>query len=138
MRGTKAKIPTTGWAAEILSERNPEGWWVNPRNYYQPEYLSTNWKLLVLSDLGLTRVHPAVRASCEWWMERSATRYAWLAGTKGSPHLCVAGNMARALIRFGYADDRLVRLHAGLAGRDRAPEGRLVVLDVRQRARDRS
>jgi hypothetical protein len=109
VRAAKTGIPQTGWAAEILAERDPEGWWVNPRNYYQPKYLSTNWKLLVLSDLGLTRAHPAIRASCEWWMQRSATRFAWVRGSKGSPHLCVAGNMARALIRFGYTGDRRVR-----------------------------
>ena len=109
VRAARAQIPKTGWAAEILAERDPEGWWVNPNNHYTPKYRSTNWKLLMLSDLGVTRALPAVRTSCEWWMERSSTRYAWLRGGTGSPHLCNAGNMARALIRFGYADDRRVR-----------------------------
>ncbi|MCI4338963.1 MAG: hypothetical protein L3J68_01340 [Thermoplasmata archaeon] len=109
VRAAKTRIPETGWAAEILAERSPEGWWVNSRNFYQPKYLSTNWKMLMLSDLGMTRADDRVGASCEWWMERSATRYAWLPGSKSSPHHCVAGNMARALIRFGYTDDRRVR-----------------------------
>jgi hypothetical protein len=109
VRAAKARIPEAGWVAEILAERDPGGWWVNPRNFYQPKFLSTNWKLLVLSDLGITRGDRRIRASCEWWMAQSATRHAWTPGAKGSPHHCVAGNMARALIRLGYTDDRRVR-----------------------------
>ena len=69
VRAAKARIATVGWVPEILSERAPGGWWVGPKSYYTPKYLATNWKLIVLSDLGVTR----------------------------------------ALIRFGYADDRRVR-----------------------------
>jgi hypothetical protein len=103
-------IPERGWAAEILSERNPEGWWEDGKSLYGPKYRSTNWRLLVLADLGMTRDHPAVRASCELWFarEQKADGGFGIDGASSS-HLCVAGNAARALAQFGYADDPRVR-----------------------------
>jgi hypothetical protein len=110
VREAKARIPSTGWVAGILSRRDPGGWWVREKNLYHPKYLSTNWNMLVLSDLGATRAIPAVRASCELWMDRSPLRGGGVGGfSSGKGHHCYTGNMARALIRFGYGDDRRVR-----------------------------
>jgi hypothetical protein len=110
VRDAKERIPTTGWAAEILSKRSPEGWWARGEKLYTPKYLSTNWQLLMLSDLGLTRELALVRDSCELWMARCATAGGGVGAISGStPHHCMAGNQARALIRFGYADDPRVR-----------------------------
>jgi hypothetical protein len=110
VRVARRAIPTTGWVAEILSERNPAGWWVNEESLYTPKYRSTNWNLLALSELGATREIPAVRASCELWMERSPLTGGGVGGSsKGNGHHCYTGNMARALIRFGYGDDPRVQ-----------------------------
>ena len=110
VREAKARIPSVGWVAEILARRDPGGWWVNEKNLYVPKYISTNWNLLVLSDLGATRAIPAVRASCELWMARSPLRGGGVGGnSNGHGHHCFTGNMARALIRFGYGDDPRVR-----------------------------
>ncbi|MGA7923189.1 MAG: nitrogen fixation protein NifH, partial [Thermoplasmata archaeon] len=109
VREARARIPETGWAADILAERNPEGWWADEKSLYLPKYLATNWQLLMLSDLGLTRDVAPVGASCELWMRRFAAKDGGLGGNSGgTPHHCLAGNMARALIRFGYADDSRV------------------------------
>jgi hypothetical protein len=110
VRAARASIPTRGWAADILSQRDPRGWWVHGESLYRPKYLSTNWQMLVLSDLGLTRESPTVRASCDLWMERFAAKGGRLGGNSGgTPHHCMAGNQGRALIQFGYADDPRVR-----------------------------
>ena len=110
VRAARAEIPRRGWAADILAERNREGWWVSPKNLYLPKYLGTNWRMLVLSDLGLTRETKAVEESCELWMRRSRMRNGGVGGSStGTGHYCVVANMARALIRFGYADDVRVR-----------------------------
>jgi len=105
VREARRQIPVTGWVAEILSQRQDGGWWVDPRRVYQPKYLSTNWMLLVLSDLGVTRELPAVRSSCEFWISGSDSQDGGfgLDGARKS-HLCYVGNMTRALIRFGYSD----------------------------------
>ena len=105
----RERIPTTGLAAGLLEGRDPEGWWVNGQSLYLPKYLATNWRLLALSDLGIGRDFPAVRASCDLWMERFALTGGGVGGnSKGTGHHCVVGNMTRALIRLGYVDDRRI------------------------------
>jgi len=110
VRAAKRAIPRRGWVASILADQQPGGWWLDPRSLYLPKYLSTNWKLLILSDLGVDRTLPGIRTSCEIWIRRFATRdgaFGPDGGTKG--HLCTAGNTARALIKFGYEDHPAVR-----------------------------
>ena len=110
VREAKARIPSSGWVAEILGRRDPAGWWVAGERLYQPKYLSTHWMLLVLSDLGVDRTLPAVKRSSELWIRRLSTpdgSFGLDRGTQG--HLCIAGNTARALIRFGYEDHPSVR-----------------------------
>jgi hypothetical protein len=110
VRSAKARIPKVGWAAEILNHRDPGGWWARPKGTYWPKYVSTNWNLLALSDLGATRSIPAVRASCEFWMDQSPLKGGGVGGnSNGNGHHCFTGNMARALIRFGYGGDPRVR-----------------------------
>jgi len=110
VRSARSRIPKTGWAADILARRDPAGWWVQERSLYRPKYLSTNWNLLALSDLGATRGIHSVRASCELWMDRSPLKGGGVGGFSGNHgHHCYTGNMARALVRFGYGDDPRVR-----------------------------
>ncbi len=104
------RIPTVGWVAELLVDRGPEGLWAGPEDAYRPKYTSTYWKLLALSDLGITRSHPLVRRSCEAWMRRFALSGGGVGGSsRGTGHHCVVGNMTRALIRFGYGEDPRIR-----------------------------
>jgi hypothetical protein len=110
VREAKKSIPRRGWAAEILARREPGGWWVSEKSLYRPKYVSTNWNLLALSELGATRSIPAVRESCELWMERSPLTGGGVGGFSGGHgHHCYTGNLARALIRLGYRDDPRVR-----------------------------
>jgi hypothetical protein len=110
VRDAKARIPSIGWAAEMLVRRDPGGWWVREKSLYHPKYISTNWNMLALSDLGVTRAIPAVRTSCELWMDRSPLKGGGVGGfSNGNGHHCYTGNMTRALIRFGYGDDRRVK-----------------------------
>jgi hypothetical protein len=110
IKAAKNMIAKTGWAAEILSKQNPDGTWVSNERLYVPKYLSTNWMLLILSDLGLTKSEPRVGKSSELWMKRFAARDGGFGiDSSKSSHLCTAGNTARALVKFGYGDDPRVR-----------------------------
>lgn len=110
VEAAKRAIPDTGWAADILAEQKPGGWWVNEENLYRPKYLSTNWMLLVLSDLGLTKEDPRIAKACDLWIKRFAREDGGFAMEGSSKsHLCTTGNTARALVRFGYADHPTVR-----------------------------
>ncbi len=110
VRSTREAIPRRGWAADILAHQDPAGWWVSSKSLYQPKYLSTNWMLLVLADLGLTREDPRIKKAAELWMRRFATKDGGFGGEgMGRGHLCVVGNTARALVQYGYADHPKVR-----------------------------
>ena len=110
IQSAKEMIPKRGWAADILAEQKPGGWWVTQESLYRPKYNSTNWMLLILSDLGMTKAHPKIRKASELWIERFSKPDGGFAmdGSKKS-HLCTLGNTARALVKFGYADHPKVR-----------------------------
>ena len=125
VQSAKKMIPKVGWAADILEKQDPEGWWGRRESLYQPKYLSTNWMLLILSDLGLTRDEPRVARACELWMERMAKKDGGFGSERWKEgHLCTVGNTARALVKFGYEDhpkvkaafDWMVRHQAKLGG----------------------
>ncbi len=105
VQATKEMIPRRGWAADILSKMNPDGWWVSDDSWYRPKYLSTNWMLLILSDLGIGKEDRRIRKACDRWIDRFSREDGGFAmdGAKKS-HLCIVGNTARALLRFGYID----------------------------------
>ncbi len=107
VREARARIPNAGWVAGLLGECDPGGWWGAKESFYRPKYVSTHWKMLVLADLGASAATPAVRRSCELWMDGFPLRGGGVGGitSTGTGHLCVVGNMARALIRMGYVDD---------------------------------
>lgn len=110
VRESREAIVRTGWGAKILSERDAPGGWGDGRSQYVPKYTSTHWRMLVLSDLGLTNSDPRIRELCEFWMNGFSAKDGRLGGNSGGrPHYCVSANMARALIRFGYGDDPRVR-----------------------------
>lgn len=120
---TRKRIPETGWAADILTERNPAGWWVRDWSHFTPDFVSTTWMMVVLSDLGLTRELPRVRDSCELWMRMKPLRYGPVVHPSVEPHYCSLGMGTAALIRFGYADDPRVRRSLEWIAKKAHPEG---------------
>ena len=106
----RGSIGRKGWASAILAKQRPSGAWEAEESLYRPKYLSTNWMLLILADFGLTKADPRIATACELWIERFAMEDGGFAmsGTKKGHH-CTTGNMARALVQFGYADHPKVR-----------------------------
>jgi hypothetical protein len=103
-------ITSKGWVADILSEQKPGGYWVDEKKLYRPKYISTNWMLLTLSDLGVTREDPSIAKACSLWMDRFSKKDGGFNtdGASKSEH-CLTGNTARALVKFGYVDEPRVR-----------------------------
>lgn len=105
----RVQIPKKGWASEILAKEDPGGWWANAENAYQPKYISSNWMLLILADLGMRR-DQGVSLACERWIEQFSKPDGGFGSPKWSKgHLCTTGNMARALVQFGYAEHPKVK-----------------------------
>jgi hypothetical protein len=96
-----------GWSKALLGLQLPGGQWDTPADapddLYIPKYIATNWRLIVLSDLGLTREHPRIRRAAELLLERWGGPMGNLGG-KGS-ETCITGNAVRYLYRFGYGGD---------------------------------
>ena len=110
VRSARSRIPEDPWVREILSRRDPAGWWVRDGGRMEPRFLGTHWNMLALADLGATRELPEVERSCEYWMSKSPLEGGGVGGLgKGKGHHCFTANMARALIRMGYAEDPRVR-----------------------------
>ncbi len=124
VREAKARIPSSGWVAEILSRRDPRGWWVRDGGRMEPRFLGTHWSMLALADLGATRAILQVRESCEYWMTKSPLVGGGVGGLgQGKGHHCFTANMARALLRLGYEDDPRVRNTLEFLVRTAHPKG---------------
>jgi hypothetical protein len=112
LRAARREIGRVGWAAEILDEQLPRGQWVTPGTgsgeLYRPKYIATNWRLLVLADLGVPATDPRVRRGVDLFLDVFA-RAPWSGlGGRGSEG-CFTGNAVRMLVAFGRADDRRTR-----------------------------
>src|SRR5256886_494399 len=100
------EVGRRGWAVQILNGQHPEGHWVTPgnsaRQLYRPKYVATNWRLLVLSDLGLTKKNARVARAVNLFVRRFSRT-----GDLGGPRseVCFTGNALRMLLRFGYLKD---------------------------------
>jgi hypothetical protein len=110
VQSAKEMMAKTGWASDILGKQLPGGWWVEEESLYKPKYVSTNWMLLILSDLGLTKVDPRIAKACDLWIKRFVKKDGGFgADGMSKSHLCIVGNTARALVKFGYGDHPKVR-----------------------------
>jgi hypothetical protein len=101
-----SNIPKKGWAFDILRKQRPEGYWESKRSLYRPKYTATNWMAIVLSDLGMRKENPQIRKTAnllfkEWMQNEEPNIF--------HDEVCIVGNTARMLTRFGYEDDPRVR-----------------------------
>ncbi|HUK29287.1 MAG TPA: hypothetical protein VLV31_12750 [Candidatus Acidoferrales bacterium] len=103
-----SQISKIGWAFDIINSQKRDGRWQsvtsNPfSSLYRPKYTATNWMSLILSDLGLTKDNPHVRKAAELFFRQ------WLPLPSMTnifnDEVCIVGNTARMLSRFGYAED---------------------------------
>jgi prenyltransferase beta subunit len=105
-------IGRVGWAHDILRQQLPDGQWDSPgtsaRDLYLPKYIAANWRLLVLSDLGVSGDDPRVRKAVALFLKRYGGPYGGL-GTRRGSEVCFTGNAVRMLVRFGRLDDPRVR-----------------------------
>ena len=105
VRQAYSNISKEGWAREILKMQKPEGHWQSKRSLYRPKYTATNWMTLILSDLGMTKENRQIARTAHLIFKQ------WLAAQTNifNEEVCIVGNTARMLTRFGYANDPRVR-----------------------------
>ena len=87
LRVAQEAIGRGGWAAKILERQREEGYWESFHgrgdDLYLPKYLATNWTLLILADLGMTRKDPRIERAGELLLETWSKEDGWL-GSPGS------------------------------------------------------
>jgi len=106
VKAAKAAIMTSGPVPVILAAQHPEGYWGK-----RPRYTGTMHALFYMAQLGADGADPRIRAGCEILLSRYIdSNGAPLGGLslKGTPSgfNCAAGNMAAALIDFGWLNDQ--------------------------------
>jgi hypothetical protein len=104
--------------ASILAAQQPGGYWEKPGPGYATKYRGTVWQLIFLDQLGADGSDPRIRAACEYVL---AHTQAVSGGFGASGALqesapppsavihCLNGNLLRALLGFGWLDDRRVQ-----------------------------
>ena len=134
----KRAISRSKVVSKIFSKQNAEGYWEEPFNPYHPKYKSSYWQIMILAQLGMDKTDERVERACEYafqfqleddgfssyTLERAVEEHTLLLkkGKKLPPqgefasslvfehqYSCLTGNMAAALIRIGYADDKRVK-----------------------------
>jgi hypothetical protein len=125
VRKAYSEIPRRGWAKEILKLQKPGGYW-EPRVpswrkdflgwtefLYRPKFVATNWRALVLADLGLTSKDKRIKKIADLFFNyklRLSSPFNFF-----TEEACIVGNTARMLTRFGYFEDfRVQKLYARL------------------------
>ena len=116
VRRARARIPRVGWAAELLRRQRPAGHWevrtpTSLRGWMRflqfPQFRSTMWPALVLSELGLTARDPRIRKTAALIFDyklRLSSPFNFF-----TEEVCAVGNLARMLTNFGYGEDPRVR-----------------------------
>jgi hypothetical protein len=115
-----ANIAKRGWAAAVLAKQKPEGNWESKRDLYRPKYTATNWMAIVLSDLGLTKQDGRIAKTAElffadWMQDEEPNIF--------HDEVCIVGNTARLMTRFGYGDDPRVKRLFGRLVEDQRENG---------------
>jgi hypothetical protein len=107
VKQARSEITNRGWARDILDLQKPKGYFEKEANLYRPKYTATNWRAIVLADLGLTRKVKRIKRIANLFFKY------WLALPSGenvfNDEVCIVGNTARTLTNFGYFDDFKVK-----------------------------
>jgi hypothetical protein len=135
---TKDAITESKVVRKIFSKQKGKGYWEEPWNPYHPKYKSSYWTIMILGQSGIDRSDVRVKKACEYIFQfqldegsfssytykRALQEYAWYR-TRGKKlsrkkewvsqlifehqYSCLTGNMAAALMRLGYHDDKRVK-----------------------------
>ncbi len=109
----KKQIPDSKSVKKIIDKMHPDGYWLqtNPRTkktvgdgVEYGSFASTHFCLSYLSELGMTKEHPAI--------EKAADRYLSLQKEDGdfwNNMSCLTGYNIRTFIKLGYRDDERIQ-----------------------------
>lgn len=106
-------IMKSRWVTQIMQGQHPEGWWLNPRNCYQPRGESTVWRLQLLAELGAPGDDPRIVRACDRFLEQNGMPdggFACGVHRQRYSEECLTGHMLYTLVAFGRGNEP--RVHA--------------------------
>jgi hypothetical protein len=116
-RASRSAAMTADPIASILAAQQLDGYWIRPGLGYQ-KYRGTVWQIIILDQMAADGAHPQVQAVCEYLLRRVWEPHpgerTFYNGADGRPymsrlHHCLAGNLLRALLGFGWLEDERVQ-----------------------------
>jgi hypothetical protein len=97
-------IVSSAWVRRLMRDQHEDGWWVNPKNCYQPRGTATVWHLQVLAELGVPGTDPRIARACDRFLEQNGMPDGGFAcgvhRTRYSEE-CLTGHMLYTLVAFG-------------------------------------
>jgi hypothetical protein len=112
----RGRIAHAAWVRRLMREQHPDGWWINPKNCYQPRGLATVWHLQLLAELGAPGDDPRIVRACDRFLQQNGMPDGGFAcGVHRNRYSeeCLTGHMLYTLVAFGRANEERV-----LAARD--------------------
>jgi len=107
---SRAAIPRTGPAHDILLAQYPQGYWMHPGLGCSPRYRATVWQILLLAQLGMARCEALDRAVGHLFEANQREDGAFRASKEpGDTPLGLNGSLLWALETLGYGDAPQVR-----------------------------
>lgn len=105
---TRTAIMKSPWIRKLMQGQHPDGWWVNPKNCYQPRGSATVWHLQLLAELGADGTDPRIRRACDRFLSQNGMPdggFACGVHRKRYSEECLTGHMLHTLAAFGYANE---------------------------------
>ena len=112
----RGRIMNSAWIRKVMHGQHPDGWWVNPKNCYQPRGTATVWHLQLLAELGVSGSDPRiVRASDRFLEQNGMPDGGFACGVHRDRYSeeCLTGHMLYTLVAFDRGAEA-----ASIAARD--------------------
>lgn len=111
---TYEKIPVSDWARKMLEGQQERAYWESSQSCYVPKFTATVWRLIVLSELGMSGHDPEIKNACEHFLrmhnvDDGGFSLRQIGSTEAAPHICMTGNMVRTLVKFNYGGNSRVQ-----------------------------
>ena len=108
-----------GPIAAVLSQMNPQGYWVTPGPGYNPKYKSTVWSMILLAQLGASASEDQrIEQACDYVLDHMAEGGQFTSTTSGAPSGtidCLQGNIVWSLMELGCDDSRIAKAYEWMA-----------------------
>lgn len=104
----RAAIMKSPWVRRLMKQQHPDGWWVNPKNCYQPRGIATVWHLQLLAELGVSGTDPRIARACDrFLMQNGMPDGGFACGVHRARYSeeCLTGHMLYTLLALGRGNE---------------------------------